>query len=584
MAHNHNISDSDVCFSIDPISREIKNKTLKTTLIQFDKKSERFGFELPRILEGHDMSLCSKVEIHYINVSHDGKNQSEDVYPVEDLTINAVDDSVVMFSWLVSGNATKYEGTLIFLVKFRCLTGATIDYEWNTDIFEGISVGKGMDNGEAVVAKYSDVLEAWKNDILSAFDAEFDIVQNTGNSKAKVMSQKAVTDAIAVTETKISRNDKRITNLEQGIIPDPFATDDSVAYTKDVPTNALPYAEITKVGGMTYKDGDTLKSAKVTEIASVGKNLCPVASITTKESPGGHVDIYGVAKHGYYTASAYITKYADDTSTNTRLSISVHYTDGTTKEVGCTPDPSSAESDGIARRKTATVQTDSSKTISRIRITTLNYSTANNRNAKAENIQFEYGNVATEYEPYNGYTLPIPQAVQDLDGYGLGISATYHNYVDWENKRFVQRVGKFVLTGSEPLEFYNNRFKLLGFAKTGVHPPVICVSNKYVYEPTVTSDGATKTGVLVDGDILCIRDMDYTSLASFKAYLVEQYANGTPVTIVYALAEPIETDITDLLTADNFIEVEGGGTITMVNDYGYDVPSEITYMLKGEAV
>lgn len=31
---------------------------------------------------------------------------------------------------------------------------------------------------------------------------------------------------------------------------------------------------------------------------------------------------------------------------------------------------------------------------------------------------------------------------------------------------------------------------------------------------------------------------DYTTVASFKAYLAQQYANGTPVTVWYVLAEP----------------------------------------------
>ena len=51
--------------------------------------------------------------------------------------------------------------------------------------------------------------------------------------------------------------------------------------------------------------------------------------------------------------------------------------------------------------------------------------------------------------------------------------------------------------------------------------------------------------------------------------------------LVYELAEPIVTDISDLITADNLIGVEGNGTITFENEYGYAVPSEVTYQLKG---
>lgn len=76
-------------------------------------------------------------------------------------------------------------------------------------------------------------------------------------------------------QAQIDRNSKRITNLEQGLTPDPFETDASVAYMKAVPATALPYAEIRKVGGMTVKDETTgaLKSAPVTEVVSVGVNI-----------------------------------------------------------------------------------------------------------------------------------------------------------------------------------------------------------------------------------------------------------------------------------------------------------------------
>jgi hypothetical protein len=48
--------------------------------------------------------------------------------------------------------------------------------------------------------------------------------------------------------------------------------------------------------------------------------------------------------------------------------------------------------------------------------------------------------------------------------------------------------------------------------------------------------------------------------------------------------EPMETDISHLIGADNFIKVEGGGTVTFVNAENLPISSEITYMLKEETV
>lgn len=51
----------------------------------------------------------------------------------------------------------------------------------------------------------------------------------------------------------INNHERRLTNIERHINQDYFYTDESVAYTKIVPSNACPYAQIDSVGGMTYK-------------------------------------------------------------------------------------------------------------------------------------------------------------------------------------------------------------------------------------------------------------------------------------------------------------------------------------------
>lgn len=168
MAHLHGVYDTDNHFSINPITREIRNgATEKTKLIQNDHNSERFTFEIPRFVESHDMSLCDKIEVHYINVAADKVNKSEDVYLVKDMQISPEDDSVLIFSWLISGNATQYVGSLNFLVRFVCLDGDEIKYAWHTAIYSRTTIADGINNGEAVIAEYSDVLEKWKQEIFA---------------------------------------------------------------------------------------------------------------------------------------------------------------------------------------------------------------------------------------------------------------------------------------------------------------------------------------------------------------------------------------------------------------------------------
>lgn len=159
MAHLHSIYDGDMHFKIDAVTRAIKNiSTTKTTVIQYDHNSERFTFELPRYIEGHDMSDCNSVEVHYVNGENSG------IYLVDDLQVSPDNEEVVICSWLLSHNVTQIVGSLQFLLRFACLSDdGVVEYVWNTSIFSGISVLKGICNSDTVAEQYTDTIKAWEN-------------------------------------------------------------------------------------------------------------------------------------------------------------------------------------------------------------------------------------------------------------------------------------------------------------------------------------------------------------------------------------------------------------------------------------
>lgn len=167
MAHKHNIYDTDNHYTISAVTRAITNVSpTKVNIMQYDHNSERLTFELPRYIEDHDMSLCNSVQVHYLNT--DGKNTTSDVYEVDDLQISPDGENVVICSWLISQNATRYAGSLSFLVRFACVSeDGTIDYAWNTDIYKNLSVSNGIYNSDIVVEQYSDILEKWKEELFS---------------------------------------------------------------------------------------------------------------------------------------------------------------------------------------------------------------------------------------------------------------------------------------------------------------------------------------------------------------------------------------------------------------------------------
>lgn len=164
--HLHEMRDTDTHFIIDPVTRAISNTQTTKKLMQYDHNSEIFTFEIPRYVDNHDMQTCEKIEVHYINIDAKTKDQSKDVYLVTDAALEA---DTLVFSWLVSGNATKYAGSLNFLIRFSCLDEAgNVVYRWNTDIFKTLSVSDGFSNTESVVADFSDTLEQWKIELENA--------------------------------------------------------------------------------------------------------------------------------------------------------------------------------------------------------------------------------------------------------------------------------------------------------------------------------------------------------------------------------------------------------------------------------
>lgn len=171
MAHTHSVYNTDEYFVIDPITRAITQQSGKTKLMQYDHNSERYEFRMDRYVDGHDMSLCNDVKVNYLNVSSDRSGQSRGPYAVKDMQIAPDNDKMIVLSWLISRNSTKYAGTLNFNISFRCLSGAVVDYAWHTDIFKGIIVSSSIDNdGKEFIEEYVDILEQWKQDVLEGLN------------------------------------------------------------------------------------------------------------------------------------------------------------------------------------------------------------------------------------------------------------------------------------------------------------------------------------------------------------------------------------------------------------------------------
>ena len=169
MGHIHSVHDSDARFSINPATRAIRNDTFKkNALMQYDHNSERFTFECPRHIEGHDLSTCNLVEVHYLNVGS-AREQKSGLYEVDDLKVNPDNAETVICTWLVSRNATGLAGSLSFLLRFCCVENGVIQYAWHTDTYSEIRVSAGIDASGMFETEYLEIIERWKASVMQHF-------------------------------------------------------------------------------------------------------------------------------------------------------------------------------------------------------------------------------------------------------------------------------------------------------------------------------------------------------------------------------------------------------------------------------
>lgn len=178
--HGTIIVDADHHFNIDVETRAITNsENKKTSLIQYDHNSERFSFDIARTIEGHDILLCNRVQIHYVTAAGSGRSKHIGVYDVTDLQVHPTDDTKACFSWLISENATHYDGKLSFLITFACTKDDETLYRWSSAICNTIIIVPGMNNSNAVVENYPDTLLQWEFYLKSLADDTVDELKNT---------------------------------------------------------------------------------------------------------------------------------------------------------------------------------------------------------------------------------------------------------------------------------------------------------------------------------------------------------------------------------------------------------------------
>lgn len=538
MAHLHVVRDSDSHYLIDPITRAITNaNSAKNKLMQGDHNSEIYTFEIPRIVEGHDMSLCNKVEVHYNDISADKADSSKDVYHVDDFQIYHEDEEALVFSWLVSGNATKFAGLLSFRIRFACVDEeGNYAYKWHSDIFKGITISDGFDNADAVVEEYSDVLTKWEAELFGTGDTVQQQIIEVGEAvKASIPADYTeFTELVAATA------------IEQ-------ATEGEVIAVNDASDCGLQGLTIY---GKTTQNGTPTPEAPV-KLVSVGNS--------------GVINTYASGKNLYDTTNGFVssdyqsvcikagetfTASAYSTSGDRALNYRIGYADNTAAYFSIIPRD--------AVNNTWYTQTVTAlKDVATVGFYHLTDGTANRSGLK---LMVERGTVRTEYEDCKGTQTLTASTPNGLPGIPVSSGGIYTDEngqqwicdeIDFARGVYVQRIKKYQILNpsASGAVNYNAAFSVqqINFTGTTLGSKYYdCLSPQFAFNNNVTS--GAYAGCKIAGNVIVMGvdkkllhrygavEGDSTSYhPAFVAWANELVANGTPLEFLYIVPEPIET-------------------------------------------
>ena len=290
--HEDIIVDSDALCKIDISTRKIIPQTPRVGLSQYNHNSERIGFTIDRYIDGHDMSYVDRVAIKYMNGSN------SDMYIVDDLHLSD-DEQSVIFSWLVSGNATQIASSIIFIVNFRCYDdNGTITYNWSTQPCSTYSVTKGVFSMDSNPQDLYDFWARYEDKVNNVMSTTEDLENRTSTLRKDVSSLENRVDVLETNteslESITSNLSKKVPVLEgdvgvlEEIIPTLESRVDTIDRTLADDTAYAINKELTSIKGTIGNYNNSIIFDKIVENTYIGVDGIPGAN-----TPGYY---YGIAK------------------------------------------------------------------------------------------------------------------------------------------------------------------------------------------------------------------------------------------------------------------------------------------------
>lgn len=386
----------------------------------------------------------------------------------------------------------------------------------------------------------------------------------------KIAENTAEIANVKLTDKELQRRVDALYSIGQGVTHK-FETDSETAYQKAVPTGGK-LMSVKSIGGHSEVIDGEIVSAGVTEVVEQGRNLFDVEKCAA-------LGLY----YGFEIDTNKTLQIAlkDEKTCPTNVSFGIVYVHGNTMANWL------ITSNGV--RETITNSRDMTDSTQIMVACYPGNKETMQSIADAFDIMLVDGIYKSDtmpaYAPYHSNVYPIPENIRALPGYGWS-AGTARNYVDYENKRYVQCVssvdlGTLTWTKGESVSFKTHHLAGQKLTKSySIAPNFICP--KYSTKTQNESWGKTSiTGISATSNVggyIYVNDTSYADAATFK-----QAMSG--VILYYELANPIVTDISTMLT-DDFLRnltVEAGGSITFKggnDDYRIPVPSEEEYIVK----
>lgn len=556
MGHKHGVRDTGAHFTIDQFTRQIKNDSAeKTTIVQYDHNSERLTFEIPLYVDGHAMTLCDLIEIHFINIATDGKSQNPGVYEVTDIK---AEGEKAIFTWLISQEATQLAGSLNFFIVFKCTENGVTVYRWGTEIYKNLAISAGMDNGEAVLTEYPDILAQWKAQL---FDASNTAVTNVATAEANALAaieaageakKQSVLDSIPDEYEALSAlADSNYRNKAGAIVLD--AEGESIVVND---ASVYPLQNL-KVFGRSTQDETPTPDVPV-DIVSVEN---PCVSIHGK-------NLLKVGQYSLEGASITVPLFEGFVKLPVVLSWNQNFdrTAGSALFVFVVDGERRFRSSDEFAGKGELIITDGNALTS---VTLVNWA---NETGELTDMQLELGEGATDYE------APIMQTVETshtLPGIPVSSGGNYTDEngqqwicdeVDLARGVYVQWIGQLVVDGNAQWHPYNYETTYYGFhiwdLLDEIHSRSPGLCNQF--ETVGGGSGECVWVGVSNKNIYAISKEWYDKgVDAWKAHL-----NVHPLEIVYARISPIETPLSEAeITAFKALHTNKPNT-TILNDAG----------------